>query len=94
MSLTGSWSYAEFVEILCCGVQFGLVGRSERDVVQAGAVLMEAVDGNRPQRHQRAAQVVDDTAEQECERVASRLVGVVGDLDKNGPPEDALVELS
>ena len=65
----------------------------ERDVVQAGAVLVEAVVGDRPQPDQRAAQVVDDTAEQKPQLLAGRLVGVVGDLEQHRPTEDALVEL-
>ena len=58
------------------------------------AVLVEAVGGDRPQRDQRTAHVVDDTTEQKRQLVAGRLVGVVGHLKQNRPTEDALVELS
>ena len=74
MSLTGSCWIADFVEMCSRGIQFGLAAHPERDVVQAGAILVEAVRGDRPQPEQRAAEVVDDAAVQEARtgrRVAS-----------------------
>ncbi len=62
-------------------------------MVQTGAILVEAIRGNRPQAEQRAAEVVDDAAVQKAELVAGRLVGVIGNLDQHRPPEHGLVEL-
>src|ERR1700733_187001 len=80
--------------MLCRSVKFVLTGGPERDVVQPAAVLVEAIGGDRPQRDQRAAHVVDNATEQERQLLTGRRVGVVGDLNENRPTEDALVELS
>src|SRR5271166_2027288 len=85
---------AAFVEMRGRGVQFGLAAQPERDVVEADAILVEAVRGDRPQPEQRTAEVVDDATEQEAELVAGGFVCVLGDLQQHRPTEDALVELA
>src|ERR1700757_2458921 len=85
--------HTDLVEMRCGTVQFGPTAEPERDVIEAAAILVEAVPGDRPQPEQRAAEVVDDTAVQEAQLVAGRLVGVVRDLQQYRPPEHALVEL-
>ena len=63
-------------------------------MVEAGAVLVETVAGDRAKPDQRATQIVDDTTEQKPELAASRLVGAVGNLEQDGPSENGLVEPS
>ena len=93
MSLIGSCATPSSSRCADGGIQFVLAGQPERDVVQAGAILVEAVGGHRAQPEQGAAEVVDDPAVQEAQLVAGFLVGILGDLDQHRPTEDALVEL-
>lgn len=73
-SLDAAVGDAQFVEMRCGGLDIGLdIGLGvdvEGKVVEADAVLVEAVVGHRPKPDQRVADVVDHTAEQEPGRVA------------------------
>jgi len=84
----------EIVEICSCRVQFGLACHSQAQVVEANPVLVEAVIGAGPQSDDRAADVVEDAAEQEAQLLAGRIVGVVGHLEGDGPAEDRFVEIA
>lgn len=66
--------------------QFGPVGKPEGQVIQAGPVLIEPVGSNRPQADQRAAEVVDNPAEEERQCFRSRGVGVGGNSTSTGQP--------
>src|SRR5262249_11517394 len=83
----------DLVEMRCRGIQFVLAAEPERDVVKPAAILVEAVPGDRPQPQQRAAEVVDDTAEQEAELGARGRGGVLARVEQHRPTEHALVEL-
>src|SRR6185369_7460242 len=61
-------------------------------MVQTGAILVEAVDGDGTQPNQPVSGVVDNAAEQEAQLITSGLVGIGGHLKEDRPTEDALVE--
>ena len=52
---------AEFVEVFGGGVELGPAAHTERQVVQAAAVLVEFVVGHRSQTDQHAAEVTDES---------------------------------
>ena len=65
MSLIGSWAMPSSSRCAAASSNSALLADPECEVVQAGAILVEAVGGHRAQSDQRVAEVVDDAAEQE-----------------------------
>ena len=92
MSLTGSWPMPRPSRCSAAASNSALSFDTEREVVEAGAVLVERVGRPGAQPDARIARPVDDTAEQEPELFTRCVVGVLGHLEGDRPAEHILVE--